>query len=527
MGLAFAAFSGREGLVEIVLWVVAGIVGLNAGLVALAAVLTAVRQHRRRREIRTLERQWQLDRVSSPDASPALTPRGGLVRVSSGDRSPAITPHRRRSVPVTSKRGRPPPHYRGTHVQTRPSRTRTSGRRSLQVLVFAVVVCAGTALASPDAREVVTSALGAVARAFGLDPEPGPASPERESPLPTQLETSGAPRIGIGVVPGRERQSVRATDIDTEADTELPPSIGPDREIWPPTPTTPPTTEIQLPSAPVSVSAISVSSTQINLEWTDVAAETGYRIEHSPNGETEWEPLGSTGQDVTTYSDVELSPSTTYFYRVFAFNDRGDSSSSGVASATTVTDPPSAPDTLIATAASSTQIDLEWSDVATEEGYRIERSLDGETEWGPIGAMGPDETTFSDVEGSPGTTYYYRVFAVNGGGESPSSGVASATTVTDPPSPPDDVTATAVSSTQIDLEWADVENETGYRIERSSDGETEWTAIGTTDRDITVFSNGELTPGTNYVYRVFATNAGGDSHASSVSLLTTTLPSQS
>jgi len=512
--------------VEIVLWVVAGIVGLNAGLVAMAAVLTAVRQHRRRREIRTLERQWQLDRVSSPDASPALTPRGGLVRVSSGDRSPAITPHRRRSVPETSKRGRPPPHYRGTHVQTRPSRTRTSGRRSLQVLVFAVVVCAGTALASPDAREVVTSALGAVARAFGLGPEPGPASPEPQSPLPTQLETSGAPRIGIGVVPGREHQSVEATDIGTDARIELPPSIGPDREIWPPTPTPPPITEIQLPSAPVSVTADPVSSTQIDLEWTDVATETGYRIERSLGGETDWDTIATTGQDVATYNDVELSPSTTYFYRVFAFNDRGDSSSSGVASATTATDPPSAPETLIATAVSSTEIKLEWSDVATETDYRIERSPD-ETEWGPIGSTGEDVTTFSDVEGSPGTTYYYRVFAVNGGGESPSSGVASATTVTDPPSPPDDVTATAVSSTQIDLEWADVENETGYRIERSSDGETEWTAIGTTDRDITVFSNGELTPGTNYFYRVFATNAGGDSHASIVSPLTTTLPSQS
>jgi fibronectin type 3 domain-containing protein len=395
------------------------------------------------------------------------------------------------------------------------------------VLVFAVVVCAGTALASPDAREVVTSALGAVARAFGLDPEPGPASSEPESSPATQLETSGGPRMGIGMEPGREQQSVNAADTDAEADPELPLSIGPDREIWPPTPTIPPATDIHPPSSPDALIAISVSSTQIDLAWTEVATETGYRIERSMDGETEWTTLGNTGQDVTTYSDVGLTPGTNYFYRVIASNAGGDSPTSGVTSATTATDPPSPPDGLTATSVSSTQIDLAWTDVATETGYRIERSLDGETEWATIATTGQDITTYNDVELSPGTNYFYRVIASNAGGDSPASGVTSATTATDPPSPPDDLTATSVSSTQIDLAWTDVATETSYRIERSLDGETEWTSIGVTDRDVTKFSDVELSPGTNYFYRVFATNVGGDSHASIVRSLSTAANRQS
>jgi hypothetical protein len=76
------------------------------------------------------------------------------------------------------------------------------------------------------------------------------------------------------------------------------------------------------------------------------------------------------------------------------------------------------------------------------------------------------------------------------------------------------LSATAVSSNQIDLEWTDVATETGYRIERSPDGVNEWTKVGETERDVTRFSDGQASPGTSYHYRVFAMNAGGDSQAS-------------
>jgi fibronectin type 3 domain-containing protein len=336
--------------------------------------------------------------------------------------------------------------------------------------------------------------------------------------------------MGIGVGPGREHQSVRSTGTDSEALPEVPPSIGPDREIWPPTPTIPPATIIHPPSPPDALLAQSVSSTQIDLSWDDVATETGYRIERSPDGDTGWSTISHTGQGVTRYSDVELSPGTTYHYRVFASNAGGDSPTSGVTSATTATDPPSPPDGLTATAISQTQIDLSWDDLTAETGYRIDRSLDGETDWDTIATTGQDITTYSDVELSPGTTYYYRVIASNVGGDSPASSVAWATTTSDPPSPPsppDNLIATPVSSNQIDLTWSDVATETGYRVERSLDGGTEWTTIGFTDRDVTRFSDIDLSPGTNYSYRVIATNVGGDSHASGVSHHTTTAERQS
>jgi hypothetical protein len=78
----------------------------------------------------------------------------------------------------------------------------------------------------------------------------------------------------------------------------------------------------------------------IALTWTDVADETGYRVERSLDGTTGWVELATTGQDVTTYVNATLSPGTTYSYRIIATNAGGDSAPSNVASATTETPPP-------------------------------------------------------------------------------------------------------------------------------------------------------------------------------------------
>src|SRR5205809_4034342 len=65
-----------------------------------------------------------------------------------------------------------------------------------------------------------------------------------------------------------------------------------------------------------------------------------------------------------------------------------------------------------------------------------------------------------------GTLYYYRVCATNATGDSAFSNEASGTT---PLAKPTSATATAVSSSQINLSWVDNSaSETGYKIERKT-----------------------------------------------------------
>jgi Fibronectin type III domain len=89
--------------------------------------------------------------------------------------------------------------------------------------------------------------------------------------------------------------------------------------------------------AATSVTAVAALNT-ITLTWTDVGDETGYRVEFSPDGIGDWVGIGTTGQDVTVYTDTALATGTTYHYRIVATNAAGDSAPSNVISATTETD---------------------------------------------------------------------------------------------------------------------------------------------------------------------------------------------
>jgi chitodextrinase len=98
-----------------------------------------------------------------------------------------------------------------------------------------------------------------------------------------------------------------------------------------------------------------------------------------------------------------------------------------------------------------------------------------------------------------------------------------------PPAAPTGVSATAISSTQIDVAWQASTGATGYRVERSVDGGMTWTKAATTV-DATTFSNTGLVPSTRYSYRIIATSADGASAPSATATATTradtTVPSR-
>lgn len=87
-----------------------------------------------------------------------------------------------------------------------------------------------------------------------------------------------------------------------------------------------------------------------------------------------------------------------------------------------------APSNLTATAASSTAINLTWTDNSSNEtGFNIERSADG-MHFMPIASVGANVVTYSDNGLIASTIYYYRLNAFNAGSNSSSSNIASATT---------------------------------------------------------------------------------------------------
>ena len=107
----------------------------------------------------------------------------------------------------------------------------------------------------------------------------------------------------------------------------------------------------------------------------------------------------------------------------------------GTQSGTTTPQPPAAPGSLAAAAASQTQINLAWADLSSnEDGFKIERSPTGTGSWTQIATLAAGATTYQDTGRTADTSYWYRVRSYNGAGNSSYSNIASATTL--PPSPP-------------------------------------------------------------------------------------------
>jgi hypothetical protein len=76
-----------------------------------------------------------------------------------------------------------------------------------------------------------------------------------------------------------------------------------------------------VPAAPTGLTFSPVTPTTIQLNWTDNAInEFGYVIYRSTDG-TNFSFLAQTAAGATTFTDTSLSPSTTYFYRVYAVTE--------------------------------------------------------------------------------------------------------------------------------------------------------------------------------------------------------------
>ncbi|NMC52520.1 MAG: hypothetical protein GYA48_02660 [Chloroflexi bacterium] len=262
---------------------------------------------------------------------------------------------------------------------------------------------------------------------------------------------------------------------------------------------------------PSGLTATTLSATQIRLNWTDTnTSETGYRVERAPQGSSSWSAIGTTAANATSYTDSTLTCSSTYQYRVIGLDSVSESTPS---STVTVSSGLCAPGSLSSAAISMQRIRLTWSDTNSLEGnYRVERSPDGAA-WTLLSDLPANSTQFEEAGLTCGTTYYYRVTATGSGlVSSTPAQVTRATRACGVPLAPQGGEGKGFSLTAIQVEWQDViDDETGYRVERSLNGSSGWTAVGTTGQNETTFVDSNLQNGVTYYYRVIAANDYGSS----------------
>ena len=200
---------------------------------------------------------------------------------------------------------------------------------------------------------------------------------------------------------------------------------------------------VTLIAAPSNFTATAASTSQINLSWS-ASSGTGsvtYTIQRSTNASSGFSQI-ATGLTGTTYSDTGRNQGTRYYYKVNAVDDNGAGSTSSANQFTL----PGQVGGLSASAASSSQINLSWNaPIGTQTGYQVYRStnsnMSGQTLLATVGL-----TSYNATGLSASTTYYFRVRAVNNGGNGAYSSIANATTQAAGSNPPTHLAIKADSS---------------------------------------------------------------------------------
>jgi fibronectin type 3 domain-containing protein len=167
------------------------------------------------------------------------------------------------------------------------------------------------------------------------------------------------------------------------------------------------------PSTPTGLRATATSSSEIDLDWNAVSGASGYYVYQSTSSSSGFKKYSNSVSSSDAYA-YGLSPNTTYYFRVTAFNSDGESGYSSTASAKTLGGSASTPGkvTGVTATASAYSIRVSWNAVSGATSYTVRRNPEGNTYYDKV--YTGSATSYTDTDVTAGRRYYYRVFATAG-----------------------------------------------------------------------------------------------------------------
>jgi uncharacterized protein (TIGR02145 family) len=279
-------------------------------------------------------------------------------------------------------------------------------------------------------------------------------------------------------------------------------------------------TPATVPDAPTIGTAVA-GNTQATVSFTAPSSDggsaiTGYTVTSNPAPAQSPFTWSGTG---TTITATGLTNGVSYTFTVVATNAVGNSNASSASNAVTPAAVPGAP-TIGSAVRGNTQATVSFTAPSSDggsaiTGYTVTSS--------PAGGTGTGTATPITVTGlTNGTEYTFTVVATNAVGNSNASSASNAVTPATIPDSPTSVTA-VVGNTQATVSFTVPSSDggstiTGYTVTSSpapAQSPFTWTGTGTS-----ITATG-LTNGTPYTFTVVATNAVGNSVASSSSAAVT------
>jgi hypothetical protein len=272
-----------------------------------------------------------------------------------------------------------------------------------------------------------------------------------------------------------------------------------------------------LPTAPATIGT-SRSGRSVTVTTTNAASDGGSNIT------SYGAQYGIVGQAWSGYGDVVngsvlftgLTPGQTYIFRTFANNAHG-SGAAAVSGQVTIPNLPTAPSLSVAKSARAVTLTVGDTSSTDAPTYYVQQSLDNVTWQTAIQVTATSPRAYTYSAQTPGQTYFYRAYATSAVGQGAYSTVQSVAIATVPSAP---ASVTGVRAGRSVTVTVGASSSTGgdpitsYGIQYSNDSGSTWSAAVTADSNLQyTFSN--LTTGTTYVFRAYATNDIGNSPTTS------------
>ncbi|MEM1012805.1 MAG: Ig-like domain-containing protein, partial [Planctomycetota bacterium] len=279
-------------------------------------------------------------------------------------------------------------------------------------------------------------------------------------------------------------------------------------------------------SAAVALSATATSFDRVELAWNDASDnEAGFRIERA-GSDGVFALLVELPAGTETFSDTTVIAETEYSYRVVTLGSGGTvGGTSAVATVTTPTDPAdiAAPTNLMVVPSWNNAI-VSWQHDG-EQVTHFEIRRDNVI----VATLGAGARTWTDSTVQPETTYAYDIRALNVVDATTYTGpLAGPLSVTTPRNPADlaapaNLTAEAVTRSQVNLTWDAVPSAEFFVVERRVSGGSWQVLSDAVPSSQTSFIDNQAAPATTFEYRVRARNAFNPASAPYASVTVTTV----
>ena len=254
------------------------------------------------------------------------------------------------------------------------------------------------------------------------------------------------------------------------------------------------------PAAPVVKLGNSATSGKPMLTWNAVSGATSYKVYRATSQKGTYSLLGTV--TATSYTNTGAKAGTTYYYKVKAVSSAGESAYSNIvsgrATVTTLT---------MGHSSTSGKPQLTWKAVSGAASYRVYRATAKNGAYSVINTT--KALTYTNTGAALGTTYYYKVEALNASGKS----MGFSAIVEGKVAPVLAVGYSSVSG-KPQLTWKSIPGATEYQVYRSTQQNSGYSKINTTTA--TSYVNTGAKAGTTYYYRIVAVKGTAASDFSNI-----------